>query len=284
MRILKLFYPLSICLGVSLTSASVHAGKLSVDISSLTASQQRVFAQVTQEEFCGCDSAMTLAGCLELRPDCKLAQNLAKVVRKGVEANTTAEEMLAYMSSSVMGPICAAPKTISVTGAPQKGVDTAPVTLIEFADFRCTHCRKAMPAVQQALSALGKSVKFIFIPFPLQPASMPAAEAAMAAHAQGKFWEMYTLLFQYEGYEYSAALLSEYAKKIGLNMKQFEDDLKKGKYRDKINAFRQAGMAAGVEGTPSFFVNGRRYEMDTVLFGLIDRLTLEVTRNQGKCQ
>jgi protein-disulfide isomerase len=105
----------------------------------------------------------------------------------------------------------------------------------------------------------------------------------MAAHAQGKFWPMHALLFQHQG-EYPAELLETFAKKAGLNMKKYKADMQAHVHKARVKALRDLGVAAGIEGTPAFFINGRRFEPDMTLFDFNDRLAMELARSQGGCQ
>src|SRR5262245_8858060 len=92
-----------------------------VDLSELSSDQQRVFESVAAEEFCNCGSALTLAGCLELRPDCKVAGHLGRMVARMAAAGVTSDEILAYLSDRVMGPFCSVTSRFDVEGAPSKG-------------------------------------------------------------------------------------------------------------------------------------------------------------------
>ncbi len=121
---------------------------------------------------------------------------MARISQTGL----TAAEISEFMSSRVSGPFCAKPKTPTTNDAPVKGPKDAPLTMVEFADFRCPHCRDAAPHVRDAVNRYAKRLKFIFIPFPLQdnPMSVAAAAAMFAAGEQKKTWEMQEALFSLE--------------------------------------------------------------------------------------
>ncbi len=255
------------------------------DLSVLPNAQRQAFERVAKEEFCGCQSALTVAGCLELRPDCHLASYLGQLIVDGLKNGASADDVLSFMSERVMGPFCSREQHIDLKGAPQIGRADAPITLVEFADFRCTHCKHTAPVVRQALSHWRKQVRFVFAPFPLSnhALSVGAAEAALAAFAQGKLEPMAKALFAQET-ELDEATVYAIAKRVGLDMKRFASAMKSHTYRDTVLALKEAGTHLGVESTPTFFVNGRRFEPDNDVFTFTRRFEMELARNQGSCQ
>ena len=143
-----------------------------------------------------------------------------------------------------------------------QGPADAPVTLVEYGDFECPHCADAHEIVREAQARLGGRFRFVFRHFPLtqvHPHAAAAAEAAEAAAAQGKFWEMHDTLFENQENLSDSALLG-YAADIGLDEEQFADDLENETYREKIEADFLSGAESGVNGTPTFFINGVRYD------------------------
>lgn len=256
------------------------------DVSTLTPAQQKVFEQVASEEFCACDSPLTMGGCLQLKPSCRVVNHVSRIVYLSAQANLDADAILGYLANRVTGPFCASPKTLDTTGAPSQGPSTAPVTLVEFADFRCSHCKQAAPAVKSALKVAGEQVRFVFMPFPIQnhPLALAAAEAAMAAHAQGKFWAMHDGLFAAQARDFSPEVLRDVAQKVGLDLTRFDQEMRDRTYRAVINQFKNRGAAAGIRATPSLFVNGRPYDLDRTLFTLPSRFGMELDRNTGGCR
>lgn len=148
---------------------------------------------------------------------------------------------------------------ISTAGAPFKGPKNAPVAVVVFSDFQCPYCARISPFLDQVLKIYPKEVKVVYKNFPLQSHrfSMQAAIAALAAHRQGKFWEMHDKIF-----ENLSALnpdkLSEFAKEIGLDMDKFTKDISDPALRRQVDLDQQNGIQAEVAGTPTLFVNGRR--------------------------
>jgi protein-disulfide isomerase len=142
-------------------------------------------------------------------------------------------------------------------------VNNAPITLVEYGDYECPYTGMAYPIVKELIRQFGDDkIYFVFRNFPLSDIhhhAQYAAEAAEAAAAQDKFWQMHDYLF-----EHQKALdddhLVEYAKKIELDIDKFNDDMSKHVYASSIEESLKGGIDSGVEGTPTFFVNGLRYE------------------------
>jgi protein-disulfide isomerase len=142
------------------------------------------------------------------------------------------------------------------------GPDDAPVTLVEYGDYECPYCGMAYPIVKRAQQELGNRLRFIFRNFPLaeaHPHARQAAQAAEAAAAQGKFWEMHDMLFEHQDALEPQDLIG-YAESLDLDITRFEKDLEAGTYAKKVRDDFRSGVKSGVNGTPTFFVNGERYD------------------------
>jgi protein-disulfide isomerase len=143
-----------------------------------------------------------------------------------------------------------------------QGDEDAPITLIEYGDYQCPHCARAYPIVKAAKEALGHDLRFVFRNFPLSTlhrAAENAAEAAEIAGSQGKFWEMHDMLFE------NASALDEqsligYAAELGIDPNSFATNLANHSYSERVRKDFMSGMTSGVNGTPTFFVNGERYD------------------------
>ena len=142
-----------------------------------------------------------------------------------------------------------------------QGLDTAPVTLVEYGDYECPYCGDAYPTIKQVQKNLGNKLRFIFRNFPItqiHPHAQHAAEAAEAAVAQNKFWEMHDYL-----YEHQQALddnhLEKYASRLGLDTTQFNHDMASHAYAQRVREDFLSGVRSGVNGTPTFYINGIRY-------------------------
>lgn len=149
---------------------------------------------------------------------------------------------------------------IDSNNSPVLGNKDAKVTIVEFSDFQCPYSQMFHPVIQQVLKAYPDKVKFVFENFPLSMHAFarPAAKATLAAKDQGKYWEMVEAIFQ-EGKNLSQEKLQELAKKIGLNVKKFNADLKdkNAQYEKFIEEDIASANKAEVRGTPTFFINGK---------------------------
>ncbi len=143
-----------------------------------------------------------------------------------------------------------------------RGPETAPVTLVEYGDFECPHCGEAFPIVQELLRREDGNVRFVFRNFPLaqsHPHAQSAAEAAEAAAAQGKFWEMHNKLFHNQN-ALNEGDLHNYAEQIGMDVQRFEREMSRRMYANEVQQDFLSGVRSGVNGTPTFFINGQRYD------------------------
>lgn len=145
-----------------------------------------------------------------------------------------------------------------------RGAITGKVTLVEFGDFQCPACAAYEPIVRQVTEANADTLKVVFKHYPLvqiHANALLSAKASEAAALQGKFWEMHDMLYDKQG-EWSSnlnarSIFSGYADALGLDRAQFEADLEKVEVQDKILAEYKEGAALGVQGTPTFFLNGK---------------------------
>jgi protein-disulfide isomerase len=147
-------------------------------------------------------------------------------------------------------------KQVAATG-PAKGPEGAPVTIVEFSDFQCPFCSRAIGTVEEVLKAYPDKVRLVFRQFPLEfhKQAPKAAEAALCANEQGKFWQMHDTLFANQK-ELEVPKLKEYAKKVGLDSAKFDKCLDSGEKAAAVQADQADGQKAGVNGTPAFFING----------------------------
>ena len=145
-----------------------------------------------------------------------------------------------------------------------RGNPNARLTLVEYADFECPYCAMAYPYVKRAGERFKNDLAEIFRPFPLtqiHPHALHAAQAAEAAGLQGKFWEMHDILFEHSERLGDPDLLS-YARRIALDVERFERDFSSSAVVDAIQHSLQEGADQGVDGTPTFFLNGKQVEID----------------------
>ena len=140
------------------------------------------------------------------------------------------------------------------------GPAVAKVTIVEWSDFQCPYCSRSAPVVKQLKEAYGKDVRFVFrhLPLPMHPDAPTAARAAVAAQAQGKFWEMHDWMFDHQR-ELNQASLEKAAASLGMDLGKFKAVMESKETQARIDADVQAASASGVSATPTFFVNGREH-------------------------
>jgi protein-disulfide isomerase len=149
------------------------------------------------------------------------------------------------------------PVTINLKGAPSFGPAKAKVTIVEFSDFECPYCSEGASLMNRLKKAFGKKVRFVFkhLPLPFHKDAHLAAQASMAAHAQGKFWAYHDKLFANQKNLKKSDLL-KYAKQLKLDVSKFKQALDKGTYKKYVDADFAEARKIRVGGTPTFYVNG----------------------------
>jgi protein-disulfide isomerase len=210
--------------------------------------------------------------CGELGPEtetCKMVQNQTKTFppeRCGMMLGRYTEVLaeLKKMESQNKPMDAAKQREIAANDAPSFGPADSKVTVVEFSDFQCPYCSKAATAVKELKGKYGTKVHFVFRQFPLsfhQNAHL-AAEAALAANAQGKFWEYHDKVFDNQK-AIERANLETYAKELGLKLEPFKKALDSGEFKAKVDSDVKLGGEVAVQGTPTMFVNGKRIQNPT---------------------
>jgi protein-disulfide isomerase len=142
------------------------------------------------------------------------------------------------------------------------GPDDAPVTLVEYGDYECPHCAAAEPIVKEVRRVMGNELRYVFRNFPLReihPHAEHAAEAAESAATQGAYWEMHDQLFEHQSALDDKHLLS-YAAAAGADPERVLADLEAGIHQPRVQRDFLSGVRSGVNGTPTFFINGERHD------------------------
>jgi len=156
-----------------------------------------------------------------------------------------------------------APLKVPVTSHDHvQGDEGAPIVLVEYGDYQCPHCGHAHPIVRRVQKHFGKRLGFVFRNFPLNeihPNAETAAEAAEFAGAQQRFWEMHDGIFENQD-ALGPPLLRELAEKLALSSDALDRALSDGKYAQRVKDDFIGGVRSGVNGTPTFFINGRRHD------------------------
>ncbi|HET6993946.1 MAG TPA: DsbA family protein [Chitinophagaceae bacterium] len=144
----------------------------------------------------------------------------------------------------------------------QYGNSSAALELVEYGDYECPYCGRAYPIVKSIQEELGPDLKFVFRNFPLSKIHQHAFSAAVAAEAAGlqeKFWEMHDFIFENQKTLEIENILG-LADAIGLNLELFKIDIQQKNLIDKVEKDFESGLRSGVNRTPSFFINGEKYE------------------------
>jgi protein-disulfide isomerase len=175
----------------------------------------------------------------------RLERDLSERLRKGAN--------IKWLISEPTPPV----QSVSADDDPARGAPNAPVTIIEFTDFQCPACAAMQPVIDDVLKGYGDKVRFVVRDFPLamHKDARKAAEAANAAHAQGKFFEYTALLFKRQK-SLDVESLKKYASELGLDRKRFDAALDSGNYAAEVRHDAQEGEIYGINSTPTIFING----------------------------
>jgi protein-disulfide isomerase len=155
-----------------------------------------------------------------------------------------------------------------------QGPADAAVTLVQYGDYECPYCGAAYPIIKEVQARMGERLRFVFRNFPIStshPHAERAAEAAEAAAAQGKFWPMHDLLYENQR-DLRDRALHAYAEQLGLDVDLFDKELAEHVHADRVHEDFMSGVRSGVNGTPTFYINGVRhddsYDPETLLAAL----------------
>lgn len=164
------------------------------------------------------------------------------------------------------------------------GAARAAVTLVEYGNYECSHCAQTERIVAQLLQRLNGDLRFAYRHFPrgrLNSASQRAAEAAEAAGAQGKFWAMHRLLLEHT-HHLDDATIALCAVTLELDIPRFLSDLKLGVYAAKVREDFQSGLRSGVNGSPTFYINGVRHDDYWDVDTLLTAMEISIMEAEGK--
>ena len=226
-----------------------------VDVSELTDAEHELWVGLINEQLSPCGEPISVARCSSERHACSACMSAARyLTRLVMEGYDRATIELHYAGRFSKG----AKTEISTDGAPVRGAPMAPVTIVEFSDFQCPYCGAAHAELGRLLGEFEGQVKLVFKHFPLggHERAMPAARAAQAAAAQGKFWEMHDLLFEHQS-ALEDADLERYARELGLDIDRFKSDMSAPTTQERIDSDRSEGERLMVRGTPTMYVDGR---------------------------
>ena len=243
-----------------------------VDCSGLTPSTLDSALAVLRAEGCPCGCNMRIAACLQKDQACGVSPRISNVLtaelRRGASLDQARKAMLteaatdrSAKSATPNRPVLAPEQVeIPIAGEPFRGSLQARVTIVEFSDFQCPYCARAIRWVDSVATAYPNDVRIVFKQYPLSfhDHAELAAEAALAAHEQGRFWAMHDTLFAH-GTALDRAAMIGWAGEIGLDVRVFTRALDERRFQRRVAEAIAEGNRVGVDGTPTFFVNGHRY-------------------------
>ncbi len=236
-----------------------------LDFSGLTPAQKTLALSILREQGCTCGCDMKMAECREKDPACAISRGLSNIVLRSAREGKTREQILKAVAASPLAshaapPLLEDPISLSISGAPVTGPANARVTIVEFSDFECPYCRIAAPQALALQKDYRNDVKLVFKQFPLpnHPHARLAAQASVAAAAQGKFWPMHDKLFA-NARQLSRDNMLAWARELGLDMQRFTADLDSTHTKEVVARDVRDGDQANVMGTPTFFIDGKRY-------------------------
>ena len=228
-----------------------------LDISRLDDFQKKVFFRVVNTEPSICGQAQSLLQSAKKDPNCRRSFNAVRYVAHLVDQGFTDSEIGESLSKRYRNTVT---HNLDVSEAPMVGSPGARITLVEFADYECPHCKRFQPVLRQILDEFKGEVKLYFkhYPLPQHTQARLAAEAATAAQKQGKFWPYEEKLWANQD-NLTQAELEKYAKETGLDMTKFRQDMESPAVKARVQKDRTEGSAAGISSTPTLFINGREY-------------------------
>jgi hypothetical protein len=230
-----------------------------VDTSALTARERTDWSSYVSELLSPCrDQPVSVAQCVKEARPCKACLPAANFLLEEVRRGRTRSQV----EASFKGRFSAdGVKNIEIGNAPSKGAANAPIVVVEFADFECPGCGLVRPVLDRLVETQPTNVRLYFKHFPLSahPNAEKAARAAIAAHNQGKFWEMHAQLFDNQT-QLDLASVEKLAEKIGLDMARFRKDRDSEATAEAVARDRKQGETLDLQSTPTIFVNGRHFQ------------------------
>jgi protein-disulfide isomerase len=243
--------------GTAAAGAADTQAPAGVDLSKLDDFQKKVFFRIINTEPSICGQAQSLIQSAKKDASCRRSLNAVRYVSRLVEQGFTDSEVGESLAKRYRNTD---QKVIDVSDAPMQGNANAKVSLVEFADYECPHCKRFQPVLRQILDEFHGDVKLYFkhYPLPQHTNARLAAEAATAAQKQGKFWPYEEKIWANQD-SLTPAELEKYAKETGLDVAKFRKDLDSPAIKARVQKDRDDGTAVGISSTPTLFIDGREY-------------------------
>lgn len=244
-------------------------------LEAFTPEERARLVKLTKAELCPCpDANKSLHECLQTREGrCEVAEAALSTMGGMVKGGYNDTDILDQVAKVVEN--ATKQHEFVLDQRPVKGSADAAVIIVEFADFQCPYCKEAAKLMDETAQKYGDKVGIYFKQYPLPAHEFGelAARASIAAHLQGKFWKMHDELFKHQK-SLSYDKIISIAQRLGLNMGKFKVDLESPDVRAVVAADREDGEKSGLTGTPTIFINGRRFMGDggpASLFAAIDK-------------
>ncbi|MFO0671298.1 MAG: thioredoxin domain-containing protein [Polyangiaceae bacterium] len=231
-----------------------------VDTSALTPREKNEWAGYVNEFLAPCaDTPVSIAQCIKESRACSRCLPAAKYVLKGVRDGQSREQIEKSFQNRFDAKKV---QNVPIEGSPSKGPESAPIVVVEFADFECPFCAAMAPTFEKVWEERKDKVRFVykFMPLPSHPHGEIAARAGFAAAQQGKFWELNKKMFGNREHLEESDLQS-YAKDLGLDLAKFKADMTSQAATDRIAQDRKLADTLNVKGTPTVYVNGREFDV-----------------------
>ncbi len=239
-----------------------------VDWAGLSEAQKKIALRVMNTNGCNCRCNLTIAACRASDENCRrsliFSRTIIDALREGKPEVEVVRVLKAKSDTFVEAKLpddTGVVYKIDTDHNPVRGPKDAPVTIVEFSDFQCPYCAGLQSTLDQVLKAFPREVNLVYKQFPLNihQYARQAAVASMAAHQQGRFWQLHDKMFQ----NFSAINeenIKKWAKDAGLNMGDFEKAMQTGAFEPAVQKDISDGAAARVMGTPTLFINGKRVQ------------------------
>ncbi len=229
-----------------------------VDLSGLPDSDVRGFWRIVEKNPSACGKAQSLEASVRADQKCKRSLFAARYVVRLLRAHLLPSEVEDAYDRRFGAQTL---QTFDLKNAPLRGDAAAPITLVEFSDFQCPHCKHLQPTLEQLLDEYKGQVKLYFKNYPIiraHPMAGTAAAAALAAGKQGKFWAFHDKLFGGDQEHMDMPVLEKIAKDLKLDVSKWKNDIEP--MRAQVEKDHQEGERVNIESTPTLYINGRRHE------------------------
>jgi thiol-disulfide isomerase/thioredoxin len=247
-----------------------------VDLGKLDEFERKVFFRVVNREASACGSGHSLLYSAKHDPSCRASFYAVRYVAHLVDSGFTDSEISDHLDKRFRAPRVG---HFDLVAAPWKGKQTARVTVVEFVDYECPHCKNAQSLLRQLVEEYPNDVKVYFKHFPLSSHTNArlAAEGAVAAHKQGKFWAYNDKVWA-SSENLTPAALEKAAKEVGLDVVLWRKEASADGVKGRVQADKSEGNDLGIVATPSIYINGRKYGDSLEIASLKDWIDEELGR------